>query len=222
MFGDRQISRTFRSRLCRGIFTGSGLLMLRAQALVAMRRCRSGMGTYNLPVCYRSTPGRAAQPQRIGLRAARGAASHTTRGEIPMICSRRMFSSTALAAAAAFVAGGPVLAATRRGRAESFAAIDSDHDGTIDQAEADNAASAMFDRLDSDHDGTLSRQELGHRVSAAEFAAADTDKDGALTKDEYLALVKRRFGAADSDRDGTLTSAEFRTRAGAQLRSLLS
>jgi Ca2+-binding EF-hand superfamily protein len=145
-----------------------------------------------------------------------------TRDEITMICSRRAFSSAALAAAATFVIGQPVLAATRRGRAESFAMLDSDHDGTIDQGEADKAAAAAFDRLDADHDGTVSRRELGGKVGAAEFAAADTDKDGTLTRDEYLALVKQCFGDADSDHDGTLTAAEFHSKAGMRLRSLLS
>jgi Ca2+-binding EF-hand superfamily protein len=92
----------------------------------------------------------------------------------------------------------------------SFAAIDSDHDGTLDLTEVKKAAADRFDALDSDHDGTLTKSELGRRMSARAFAAADTDKDGSLSKEEYLALVEQLFKAADVDHDGTLSPAEFR------------
>ena len=38
--------------------------------------------------------------------------------------------------------------------------LDPDHDGTVDLAEAKNAASKLFDKLDRDHDGTLDKREL--------------------------------------------------------------
>jgi Ca2+-binding EF-hand superfamily protein len=98
------------------------------------------------------------------------------------------------------------------GRAASFAAIDADHDGTLDLDEIKKAAGDLFDELDADHDGTLTRSELRwRRLGARAFAAADTDKDGTLSKAEYLALVERLFKAADVDHDGTLSPAEFRS-----------
>ena len=77
--------------------------------------------------------------------------------------------------------------------------FDTDHDGTVDLAEAKKAGSDMFDKLDVDHDGTLTFKELRGRMSRKEFAAADTDKDGTLTKEEYLG---RGRAAVQSGRQG--------------------
>ncbi len=99
--------------------------------------------------------------------------------------------------------------------------FDTDHDGTVDLAEAKKAASDTFDKLDVDHDGTLTFKELHGRMSRKEFAAADPDKDGTLTKDEYLAVVEQRFRAADRDHDGTLDNWEFQTPKGRALVRLL-
>ncbi len=99
--------------------------------------------------------------------------------------------------------------------------LDADHDGTVDLAEAKNAASALFDRLDRDHEGTLDAKELHVRLKKGEIAGADPDKDATLTKDEFLALVERRFKAADVDSDGTLNAAELHSKAGRALLKLL-
>ena len=99
--------------------------------------------------------------------------------------------------------------------------LDTDNDGTVDLAEAKNAAAAIFDRLDRDKDGTLDRRELRSRLNAKELATADPDKDGTLTKDEYFAVVEQRFKAADSDNDGKLDAKELRTKAGRALMHLL-
>jgi Ca2+-binding EF-hand superfamily protein len=99
--------------------------------------------------------------------------------------------------------------------------FDTDHDGTVDLAEAKKAASDLFDKLDTDKDGTLSIKELQGRLSRKDFAAADRDKDKTLTKDEYLAVVEQRFKAADADHDGTVSAAEFQSPAGYALVRLL-
>jgi hypothetical protein len=93
-------------------------------------------------------------------------------------------------------------------------------DGTVDLAEANKAASTLFDKLDRDHDGILDRRELGRRLSTTEFASADSDKDGTL-KDEYLKVLESRFKAADPDNDATLDEKELRSRAGRALLRLL-
>jgi hypothetical protein len=108
--------------------------------------------------------------------------------------------------------------------ARSFSPIarfDTDHDGTVDLAEAKKAAADVFDRLDTDKDGTLDIRELKGRLSRKAFNAADPDHDNTLTKNEYLALVEQWFRAADRDHDGTLDAAEFRTPAGRALLRLL-
>jgi Ca2+-binding EF-hand superfamily protein len=101
------------------------------------------------------------------------------------------------------------------------ARFDTDHDGTVDLAEAKKAAATVFDRLDTDKDGTLDIKELRGRLSRNEFKTADPDRDKTLTKDEYLAAVERRFKAADPDHDGTISAAEFHTPAGRALLRLL-
>jgi len=112
----------------------------------------------------------------------------------------------------------PALARTKKSPVELF---DTDHDGTVDLAEAKKAAADLFDKLDTDKEGTLSIKELQGRLSRKDFAAGDTDKDKTLSKDEYLAIVEQRFKAADADDDGTVSAAEFKTPAGRALARLL-
>jgi len=135
----------------------------------------------------------------------------------PMISRRTVVFS--LATGALLAAGLPVSAKSRR--VSLIRMLDTDHDGTVDLAEAKKAASALFDRLERDKDGTLDKRELARRLSARELAAADPDHDGTLTKDEYLAVVEQRFAAADPDHDGTLDARELNTKAGQALVRLL-
>jgi hypothetical protein len=79
--------------------------------------------------------------------------------------------------------------------------LDPDKDGTVDLAEANDAASKLFDKLDRDHDGTLDKRELGGRINGSDFAAADPDNDGTLDKNEFLAIVEKRYGQ-DEHRPG--------------------
>jgi Ca2+-binding EF-hand superfamily protein len=124
--------------------------------------------------------------------------------------------------AAALIAIVPFALQTRAESAtDAIAAWDSDHDGTLDQAEINKAAAAEFDRLDVDHDGTLDMKELGHRVTRAEFRAADKDNDGTLDQSEYLSIVTKRFHAANRDNDTTIEAAELQTPAGHRLLELL-
>ncbi|HEY3792867.1 MAG TPA: calcium-binding protein [Bradyrhizobium sp.] len=132
--------------------------------------------------------------------------------------SRRTFV-VSLATGMLLATGLPALAKSRR--MSLIGMLDTDHDGTVDLAEAKAAASALFDRLERDKDGTLDKRELAHRLSARELAAADPDHDGTLTKDEYLAVVTQRFSAADPDHDGTLDAKELQSPAGRALLRLL-
>ena len=99
--------------------------------------------------------------------------------------------------------------------------VDTDHDGTIDLAEAQAAAGKVFDAAETDKDGTVDAQELKGRLSKKDLKAADTDSDGTLDRKEYLALVEQRFKAADPDNDGTLDARELKSPAGRSLLQLL-
>jgi Ca2+-binding EF-hand superfamily protein len=98
---------------------------------------------------------------------------------------------------------------------------DTDHDGTLDLNEVQQAATARFNQMDTDHDGTLDRKDRGRNLVMADFRAADADHDGSVTLDEYLALVQTRFEAADANHDGTLDSRELHSNAGRTLMRLL-
>jgi Ca2+-binding EF-hand superfamily protein len=127
-----------------------------------------------------------------------------------------------LACAAASVIGAANGAFAQSKKPSAVERFDTDHDGTVDLAEAKTAATETFNKLDADKDGTLDFKELGSRLSRKEFAAADGDNDKTLDKNEHLALVERRFKAADADGDGTVNAAEFATPAGRALLRLLA
>ena len=105
--------------------------------------------------------------------------------------------------------------------ASAVQALDPDHDGTVDLAEAKTAAGALFDKLEKDKDGTLDRKELGDRVSEQDWAAVNPDHDKTISKDEYLAYADALFKKADADHDGTLDAKELKTPAGHALLRLL-
>ncbi len=134
-----------------------------------------------------------------------------------MMSMQKFVSIAAALGFAAAVSALPAQAANKN-VSTHLAAWDTDHDGTLDLAEAKAAAQAKFDALDTDHDGTLDKTEYPGKKT---FAKADSDKDGTIDKDEYLALVEKRFNAADTDQDGTLSKAELKSRAGRALARLL-
>ncbi|MGB6177090.1 MAG: EF-hand domain-containing protein [Methylocella sp.] len=113
------------------------------------------------------------------------------------------------------------IASSSKSFAGTLAALDKDHDGTLDLAEVKDAATSVFDKLDKDSDAALDRTEIGGRVDTKEFKGADPDRDGTLTKDEYLGLVEKLFNAADADKDGTLTAKELKSKAGRALVRLI-
>jgi EF-hand domain pair len=134
--------------------------------------------------------------------------------------SARFGALILMLSATLLVDGAPVYA--RRSTASIFMAVDTDKDGTIDEAEARQAASALFDRLDTNKDGTLDANELRGHVSQEELQANDPDHDGTLTRDEYLAIVEQRFKAADANHDGKLKIDEFTSAPGAALVKLIT
>jgi Ca2+-binding EF-hand superfamily protein len=134
--------------------------------------------------------------------------------------SPRRGTALLVLSAVLIAASAPVQA--RRSTASVFTAVDTDKDGTVDEAEARQAAAALFDRLDTDKDGTLDTNELRGHLGKEELQANDPDNDGTLTKDEYLAVVEQRFKAADANHDGKLKIDEFASEPGALLVKLIT
>jgi Ca2+-binding EF-hand superfamily protein len=111
--------------------------------------------------------------------------------------------------------------------AEAMKMFDKDSDGSIDVKEAKAAAAALFDTLDSDHDGTVTNAELGGRAEVLRQLLPSPNPymsysvEGRMSKDDYLSLTETRFKLADPDNDGTLDAKELDSAAGQALLKLL-
>jgi Ca2+-binding EF-hand superfamily protein len=110
---------------------------------------------------------------------------------------------------------------------------DANKDGVVDRAEFDAARAATFAATDTDGDGSLSQAEYtaefthrldqqrakvradAERQAGVRFGALDTDKDGRMTFAEYQASGKRMFTRADSNGDGVVDARDPEPTAGA-------
>jgi EF hand len=84
-----------------------------------------------------------------------------------MVAKNRMFAWTVSAVLAVGTiigirdaAVGQKTTASLSGGKQWLAAMDTDHDGTVDKQEFTAYMDAQFDKADVDHDGTLDAQEL--------------------------------------------------------------
>lgn len=86
-----------------------------------------------------------------------------------------------------------------------LAALDSNGDGAVDNAEFDVFVAESFTKLDANGDGyvTLVEAQAGG-MTPEQFAAANANGDGGLSKEEYAAAAAADFAAADQDGDGVL------------------
>ncbi|MEN5366801.1 hypothetical protein ABE571_10435 [Stenotrophomonas sp. TWI273] len=110
---------------------------------------------------------------------------------------------------------------------------DRNKDGAVDRAEFDAVRAASFAATDTDGDGTLSLAEytaefdgrLDHqrqrvradaeRQARVRFASLDKDADGHMTFAEYQLSGKRMFDRADSNGDGVVDARDPEPVAGA-------
>ena len=114
----------------------------------------------------------------------------------------------------------------------SFAAADTNHDGSLSPAEISVVENkelqqiltqvrtklrADFDRLDTNKDGQLSFQEFAATVSNVKanetpeeiLQRLDTNHDGKLSAAEFKAPRLAAFDRVDANHDGTVTPAEI-------------
>lgn len=109
-----------------------------------------------------------------------------------------------------------------------FSALDANHDGKVDRAEAEafhsrmvarsdklrHDAAAMFDQLDTNHDGMLSRQEYMAITPPPPLAKEtwlddnDANKDGHVDLGEALRRVDITFDLIDTNHDGKISPQE--------------
>ena len=103
----------------------------------------------------------------------------------------------------------------------ALAAANTNKDSTLSKDEVAAYAKKTFAAIEADHDKTLDEKELTNRMTAAGMAAADTDKDKTVDESEFVAYAGKLFDEANADKDKTLSVKERESPAGAKLRMLL-
>ncbi len=93
---------------------------------------------------------------------------------------------------------------------EVFAIMDTDGDGSIDQAEWRQQSMTVFYVRDADEDTILSRDEVPG-LTAEAFDEMDLDGDGTISGYEFNQSRLNKFAVADADKDGGVTLPEFKT-----------
>ncbi len=104
--------------------------------------------------------------------------------------------------------------------AAMFSDADTDHNGSLSQAEFNTTRNAHFAAMDANHDGSLSGAELpqmgppagapaGQTQPAAHHFSADTNNDGAISSAEFEAQAGGIFTRLDANQDGAITPAEM-------------
>lgn len=116
-----------------------------------------------------------------------------------------------------------------RGMADRFEMVDTDGDGRLSAAEAQEWRESVFSAMDADGDGQLTREEFmavqmgpgadpeqrGPRFEEkqaekdAAFTEMDQNADGFVTREQFLEAGAGNFAAADADGDGYVTMPEF-------------
>jgi len=94
-----------------------------------------------------------------------------------------------------------------------FGGLDRDKNGTLEQAEVEEAAPEVFKKADGSGDGTLDRNEFkAAGGSSARFDLIDADKNGRIDPDEFREAMIERFKQVDTGRDGRIDTQEWSRR----------
>lgn len=92
---------------------------------------------------------------------------------------------------------------------------DTNHDGVVSREEFLGARAAQFDRFDADHDGNLDQADaeaLPERTGGMfqwMERTADANGDGRISRDEFNNMPARGFERMDANQDGVLEPDEM-------------
>lgn len=100
--------------------------------------------------------------------------------------------------------------ADAQARAERiFARMDTNQDGTLNEADRAAMKAAMFDRLDTDRNGSVSPTELEARRGDRQGRMARRGNAPAMTDAQKAERRAEMFARIDTDKNGALSRAEF-------------
>jgi Ca2+-binding EF-hand superfamily protein len=110
------------------------------------------------------------------------------------------------------------LAQGAAGRADRFAQMDSDADGSVTREDEEFIAArgVMFEKRDRNSDGYIDSTDIGKRAARRGgeridrmLEHLDADKDGKVSRDEFVSAEAPIFTRADQDSNGTLDATEI-------------
>ena len=102
------------------------------------------------------------------------------------------------------------------GRADRFAELDTDADGSVTREEFIASRGKMFEKRDRNSDGYLDKADVGKRAARRGgerieqmLEHLDVDKDGRVSRNEFVNEDAPLFTRADQDSNGVLDAAEI-------------
>lgn len=87
---------------------------------------------------------------------------------------------------------------------EVLAAIDTNNDGIVSEAEYLTYMDEIFTAIDEDNSGSISFAEIDILLNRTQHEQMDADGDGRVTRAEFDAQMRRDYIAADLDGNGVL------------------
>ena len=102
------------------------------------------------------------------------------------------------------------------GRADRFAEMDTDANGSVTREEFIASRGKMFEKRDRNSDGYLDKADVGTRAARRGgerieqmLEHLDVDKDGRVSRNEFVNEDAPLFTRADQDSNGVLDAAEI-------------